>query len=197
MEDRGVDPRHGQRARRRRRSTTPRATCDAIERIAHELCPSSTASSSSPATRRCRKASRSCAPSTGRSAARRTQQIARELQPQLAALPGVTRVPDHAAEPRAGLSRAAGQLRDRHQRQLREPGSAWRSSSSPRWPRTPAFVQPDTDLRLNKPEMLHRGRSRARGRRRRQRRRRWRARSRPCSAAARSRATSATPSSTT
>ena len=52
------------------------------------------------------------------------------------------RIPDHAAEPGAGLPRAFGQLRHRHQRQLREPGAAWRSSSSPRWTRTPGSCSP-------------------------------------------------------
>ena len=110
--------------------------------------------SSWPATRPCRKASRSCARSTGTSATRRRMQLARELQPQFAALPGVTAFPITPPSLGPGLSRALDQLRDRHQRQLRQPVAGRRSSSSPRWRKNPGFVQPDTDLRLNKPEIF-------------------------------------------
>ena len=73
---------------------------------------------------------------------------------KFAGLPGVHGVPGHAAVAGPGLSRAADQLRDRQLRQLREPVAGVRSRCWPRWRKNPGFVQPDTDLRLNKPELF-------------------------------------------
>ena len=154
MEDRGVILARGQRARRldarlHRSATCARSSASGMSYPEFDRVFVVAGNPTRVAGHR-----RSCAPSIG-SERSKTHAAARARAAAAVRRPaGRHRVPDHAAEPGAGLSRALGQLRDPHQRQLRQPGAAWRSSSSPRWPKNPGFVQPDTDLRLNKPEIF-------------------------------------------
>jgi multidrug efflux pump len=80
--------------------------------------------------------------------------LARELQPKMAHCPG-SRLPDHAAVAGAGLSRAAGQLRDPPPTATR----TWQRRDAQfmdEMAKNPGIVSADIDLRLNKPELASR-----------------------------------------
>ena len=85
---------------------------------------------------------------------RSTQELARELLPQFMALPGVSAFP--VTPPSLGQGFRARPINfvivssDSYDNLAqRVAGDAW-----PRWQKNPGFVQPDSDLQLNKPEIF-------------------------------------------